>query len=67
MAAHGDLVELLRALGPGVMRFGGLSADKVAAWTGPGLPLPSWAHVAITAADLEGIARLARAAGWRVC
>ncbi len=66
MAAHGDLVELLRALGPGVMRFGGLSADKVAAWTGPGLPLPSWAHVAITAADLEGIARLARAAGWRV-
>jgi hypothetical protein len=66
MAGHGDVVELLRALGPGVMRFGGLSVDKEAAWTGPGLPLPSWAHVAITASDLEGIARLARATGWRV-
>ena len=31
-ADSGDLVTLLRSLGPGVMRFGGVTADKNVAW-----------------------------------
>jgi hypothetical protein len=65
-AGHGDLAALLRSLGPGVMRFGGVSADAQVAWTAPGLALPGWAQVPITAADLAGVARLARVSGWRV-
>lgn len=65
-AGHGDLAALMRSLGPGVMRFGGVSADAQVAWTSPGLALPGWAQIPITAADLTGVARLARASGWRV-
>jgi hypothetical protein len=65
-ARSGDLVALLRSLGHGVLRFGGVSADEAAAWTGGGGPLPSWARVAITPGDLQGLAALARATGWRV-
>ena len=32
-AGGGDLVALLRSLGPGVLRFGGVSADTQVAWT----------------------------------
>ena len=70
-AAGGDLVALLRSLGPGVLRFGGVSADEQTAWiagrsSSGGAALPRWAGTAITAHDLEGIAALARAIGWRV-
>jgi hypothetical protein len=68
-AGRGDLVALLRSLGPGVMRFGGVSADEQAAWVGragAGSGLPGWAHTAIDERDLTGIAALARAIGWRV-
>ncbi len=64
-AQSGDLVALLRSLGPGVLRFGGVSADEEAAWTGGG-PLPGWARVALTPGDLAGLATLAHATGWRV-
>lgn len=63
---HGDLVALLRSLGRGVVRFGGVSADEQSAWVGPGATLPSWAGTAITPADLAGVARLAHETGWRV-
>jgi hypothetical protein len=68
-AGRGDLVALLRSLGPGVMRFGGASADEQSAWVGRGAAgsaLPGWAHTAIDESDLAGIAALARATGWRV-
>ncbi len=65
-ATRGDLVALMRSLGPGVMRFGGISADEQAAWVGDGSPRPGWARVAIDEADLAGLAALARATGWRV-
>jgi hypothetical protein len=65
-ATRGDLVTLLRSLGPGVLRFGGVSADEQAAWVGPGEAAPRWARTAIDAADLAGLAALARASGWRV-
>jgi hypothetical protein len=64
--AGASLVALLRSLGPGVMRFGGASADQQSAWVAPGAAAPRWAATAITATDLAGIAALARAAGWRV-
>jgi hypothetical protein len=64
-ADSGDLVNLMRSLGPGVMRFGGFSVDNEAAWAEEGVA-PSWAHTAITPQDLQGIAALADATGWRV-
>jgi hypothetical protein len=64
-ADSGDFVNLLRSLGPGVMRFGGFSVDNEAGWSDEA-PAPAWAHTAITPQDLEGIAALARATGWRV-
>jgi hypothetical protein len=64
-ASSGDLVNLMRSLGQGVVRFGGISVDTEAAWADEGAA-PAWAHVTITPADLQGIAALARATGWRV-
>jgi hypothetical protein len=64
-AGGGDLVNLMRSLGPGVMRFGGISVDTEAAWAPEGAA-PAWAHTAITPQDLQGIAALADATGWRV-
>jgi hypothetical protein len=65
-SAASDLVALLRSLGRGVLRFGGVSADEQAAWVEPGAALPAWASTAITPHDLAGIAALARETGWRV-
>ncbi len=64
-AHSGDLVNLMRSLGQGVMRFGGISVDTEAAWSDETAP-PAWAHAAITPQDLEGVAALAHATGWRV-
>ncbi len=64
-ANSGDLVSLLRSLGPGVMRFGGISADTNTAWLQEGPP-PPWAQTAISPQTLAGLAALARASGWRV-
>lgn len=63
---HGNLAALLRSLGHGVMRFGGVSADEQTAWVSRRFPRPAWAGNVITSADLAGLARLARATGWRV-
>lgn len=65
-AHRGDLVALLRSLGPGVMRFGGISADEQTAWVGAGAAKPSWAIATVDEADLSNLAALARAGGWRV-
>ncbi len=65
-ATRGDLAALMRSLGPGVMRFGGISADEQATWVGDGSARPGWARVGITEADLTGLAALARETGWRV-
>jgi hypothetical protein len=70
-ATRGDLPALLRSLGPGVLRFGGFSADERAVWRGPGgltatARPPGWATTTIDAPDLAGVAALARETGWRV-
>src|SRR5207237_882656 len=59
-ATRGDLVSLMRSLGEGVLRLGGVSADKFAAWTGTGAKLPHWAKTAVSVQGLRGIADLAR-------
>lgn len=64
-ADSGDLANLLRSLGPGVMRFGGISVDTEAGWADEAPP-PAWSRTTIAPQDLEGIAALARATGWRV-
>jgi hypothetical protein len=64
-AALGNLAALLRSLGPGVLRIGGASADRSAAWT-DGRPPPAWAATTITPADLGGLHLLAKRTGWRV-
>src|SRR5271165_6818907 len=42
-ADSGDMVALLRSLGAGVLRFGGVSADTRVAWTDEETPRPAWA------------------------
>lgn len=67
LAGRGNYVALLRAIGPGTLRFGGVTADSQVAWLDPASqPLPSWATTALTPADLRALAQLARASGWRV-
>jgi hypothetical protein len=65
-AGRGNLVALLRSLGPGVLRFGGVSADTRVAWTDTSTPPPPWASGVISTSDLHALARVAAASGWRV-
>jgi hypothetical protein len=65
-ATGGDLVGLLRSLGPGVLRFGGVSADHTTAWAESGSTLPAWASSRLEARALRGLSRLAAESGWRV-
>jgi len=65
-ADHGDLVELLRSLGPGILRFGGITADENVAWTDASTPRPAWASSVIGPAQLHAIGVLARRSGWRI-
>jgi hypothetical protein len=65
-ARAGNLATLLRSLGPGVIRIGGVTVDSRAAWSPQGAARPSWASVAITRRELEGLASLARDSGWQV-
>jgi hypothetical protein len=63
---QGDLVALMRSLGPGVLRFGGVTADENVAWSEPGLATPAWASATIDEGALRGIGTLVRRAGWKV-
>ncbi len=65
-ATHGDLVGLLRSLGPGVLRFGGVTADEQVAWIDSATPRPAWASQTIDEADLQDLATLAARSGWHV-
>jgi hypothetical protein len=65
-ASRGDLVTLLRSLGPGVLRFGGVSADTRIAWTDARTPRPAWASGVVDADDFRQLAALATESGWRI-
>jgi hypothetical protein len=64
-AHRGDLVTMLRSLGPGVLRFGGITADEDVAWSESGAA-PAWASSAIGPAQLRAIGVLARRSDWKV-
>jgi hypothetical protein len=61
----GNLVRLLRSLGHGVLRFGGVSADTRVAWSEAADPPPAWASAVLTPLDLRHLGRLLSASGWR--
>jgi hypothetical protein len=65
-AQRGDLVELLRSLGPGMLRFGGITADENVAWTDSQTPRPAWATSTIGPTQLNELGALARRSGWQV-
>ena len=65
-ASHGDLVTLLRSLGVGVLRFGGVTADEQIAWRDERTPRPSWALGVLEAGSLWELGSLAQASGWHV-
>ncbi len=64
-AAQGNLVALLRSLGPGTLRFGGGSVDSSTAFSETGA-LPPGATTAITPDDLDRLRTLAVRTGWRI-
>ncbi len=66
LASHGDLVALLRSIGPGVLRFGGISADTRVAWVDGETPRPAWASSTLDAGELQQLRALAVRSGWRV-
>ncbi len=63
---EGDLVTMLRSLGAGVLRFGGVTADEQIAWTDATTPRPAWALGALEAGNLYELGGLAAASGWHV-
>lgn len=65
-ATRGNLVQLLRSLGPGVLRFGGVTADEYVAWSDAQTPRPAWATSTIGPSDMSALGVLARRSGWRV-
>lgn len=65
-AHRGDLVTLLRSLGPGVIRFGGITADEDVAWTDGLTPRPPWASLTIGPPQMRAVGELARRSGWHV-
>jgi hypothetical protein len=65
-AHRGDFATLLRSLGPGVLRFGGVSADTRIAWTDARTRRPAWASEALRASDFVALRHLAEASGWNV-
>jgi hypothetical protein len=65
LSAHDKpLVEMMRLLGPGVLRIGGNSLDD-SWWTSDGEPPPAWAKSVIAPTDLVRLRALLEATGWR--
>lgn len=62
---RGNLVALLRSLGPGLLRFGGIAADTNTAFSAHG-EAPAWATTRITPHDFVRLRKLALRTGWRV-
>ncbi len=64
--SRGNLVRMLRSLGPGVIRFGGVTADTQVAWTDAATPRPAWATAVLQAGDFRRLRRLAGESGWHI-
>ena len=59
-------MTMLRSLGVGVLRFGGVTADEQVAWTDEATLRPPWALSVLEGASLSQLGRLAAASGWGV-
>jgi hypothetical protein len=64
-AHHGDFVSLLRSLGPGLMRFGGISGDSTV-FAERTSRAALWPATVITREDLSDLGELTRRTNWRV-
>ncbi len=64
--SRGDFAAMLRSLGTGVLRFGGVSADTRIAWTDARTPRPAWASGVVDADDFHQLGALAAQSGWHV-
>ena len=64
--SSGDFVGMLRSLGPGLLRFGGITADTRVAWIDRTTPLPSWAFLGLRASDFRELRQLASRSGWHI-
>jgi len=64
--SRGDFIAMLRSLGTGVLRFGGVSADTRIAWTDARTPRPAWASGVVDADDFRALAGLAAQSGWHI-
>lgn len=65
-AHKGDLVSLLRSLGPGMLRFGGITADENVGWSDSETPAPAWASSTIGPSQMKALGELAKRSGWQV-
>jgi hypothetical protein len=65
-ARRGNLVGLLRSLGTGTLRFGGVTADQNVGWTDAATPRPAWASSVIGPAQMHALGVLARRSGWQI-
>jgi hypothetical protein len=63
---RGNLAAMLRSLGTGVLRFGGVAADTRIAWTDSRTPRPAWASGVVDADDFRQLAVLASRSGWHI-
>jgi len=63
---RGNMVALLRSLGPGLLRFGGVSADTEVAWTDATMPLPAWSSKAVDTHEFGDLRKLAARSGWHI-
>lgn len=68
-ASTGNLVNLLRTLGPGNLRIGGNTLDRDTLWEPAGQPppqpLPSWVKDVVGPADIARLNHFVDATGWR--
>lgn len=64
-AGTGNLVALFQGLGQDNLRLGGNTLDRDDYWNPSGGPLPSWALVSITPADIANLATFLQATGWK--
>ncbi len=64
-ATNSNLVQLMKLLGPSVLRIGGNSVDS-SWWSSDGEPTPYWATNTTTPADLATLNTLLVATGWKV-
>ncbi len=66
LGGHGNLVTMLRSLGPGLLRFGGITADQNVAWTDSATARPAWATNVIGPPQMHALGRLAHRSDWQV-